>query len=238
MVLKFSHLDLVNVTYPISRTRWNLSFNFCVIVQLVKTGPLVVHGSQVLALRLNVHWIKGFDIFLHGKYNVIICTKTKRFFFHYLYPLCYWSHIYRVEHLHLTQFSTSTLKSIFLAHKRFDSVYFYTQKRQYVPVIYQLNVKTGWVLPHRRCNLFVLQYWFWCLSKRYFSKYPMAYLTVVGKYKELLFLFCKCFRPSITLVETHEAIILFYRVVMFVSFILFSWSYTKTHIGPIQTTVN
>ena len=50
----------------------------------------------------------------------------------------------------------------------------------------------------------------------------MAYLTVVGKYKELLFLFCKCFRPSITLVETHEAIILFYRVVMFVSFILFS----------------
>ena len=86
MVLKFSHLDLVNVTYPISRTRWNLSFNFCVIVQLVKTGPLVVHGSQVLALRLNVHWIKGFDIFLHGKHNVIICTKTKRFFFSLFIP--------------------------------------------------------------------------------------------------------------------------------------------------------
>ena len=69
--------------------------------------------------------------------------------------------------------------------------------RQNIPTNCQLNAKSSSVLPHWRCNLFVLHYWFWCHSKWYFFKYPVAfqiislpfsfvYLTAVTRYKELL----------------------------------------------------
>ena len=123
VVLKFLHLELVKVTYPISRTRLHPSFNFCLIVQLVKTfGRSRLSGTGASPKSTLNQRLWCFPI-RQTQYNSMHQDETN-FFFHCLYRLCYWSHICRVEHLHLTQFSTWTLKSILLAHKRFDSVYF------------------------------------------------------------------------------------------------------------------
>ena len=103
--------------------------------------------------------------------------------------------------------------------------------RQDIPTNCQLNAKSSSVLPHWRCNLFVLHYWFWCHSKWYFFKYPVAfqiislpfsfvYLTAVTRYKELLFFVCKFFTSSSTPVEAREAVNLWFPAVLSSLFVL------------------
>jgi len=131
-------------------------------------------------LGLKVRWIKSLDIFLYGKHNAPVCTsrflpfpliKNVRFslFTGWVNEVTH-DDTCRVEHLHFTSFLTLFENFISCSRNIWFCVLLEQGKpylRWYVPAsLLSIHFKTGSFLPHRRCNLFVLQYWCWCHSKR------------------------------------------------------------------------
>ena len=145
-----------------------------------------------------------------------------------VYRLCYWGHRWRVEHLHfnffyfLWKFYFLLTRDLILCSSRSRKTLFETVGSRNLSVY----VNSASVLPHGRCNLFVLQYWVCCHSKWYFFIYlmafqliflpfPSSYLITVASYKELLFLVCKLFRSSSYPIWGNKGFLLCCQVCLF-----------------------